>query len=69
MIGLTEYFIFYNKVRLHQSLNYRTPDTVYQLATGGGAIIVDKYNQRKKQGSAFPLQLMGYPLNLDAILS
>ena len=69
MMGLTEYFIFYNKVRLHQSLNYRTPDTVYQLSTGGGAMIVDKYSESKKQGSAVPLQLMGYPLNLDVILS
>ncbi len=27
--GLTEYFHFYNGRRIHQSLNYRTPDDVY----------------------------------------
>jgi putative transposase len=29
-IGLTDYFRFYNHVRPHQSLDYRTPDAVYQ---------------------------------------
>jgi len=67
--GLTEYFMFYNTTRLHQSLDYLTPDTVYQLASGGGAMIVDKYNKIEKQGSAVPLRLKGYPLNLDALLS
>ena len=67
--GLTEYFRFYNMTRLHQSLDYHTPDTVYQLASGGGAMIVDKYNKIEKQGSAVPLQLNGYPLKLDALLS
>lgn len=28
-LGLTEYFQFYNTKRPHQSLNYRTPSTVY----------------------------------------
>jgi putative transposase len=27
--GLTRYFNFYNNVRLHQSLNYRTPSEIY----------------------------------------
>lgn len=30
--GLTDYFVFYNHVRLHQSLNYRTPAEVYRSA-------------------------------------
>ena len=41
--GMAEYFIFYNCERPHQSLDYRTPDVVYRTATGGGALIVDKF--------------------------
>lgn len=44
LLGLTQYFLFYNEERLHQSLGYATPDVVYQTATGGGARIVDKFN-------------------------
>lgn len=44
LMGLTDYFIFYNEERRHQSLGYKTPDVVYQKATGGGATIVDKFN-------------------------
>jgi putative transposase len=28
--GLKRYFQFYNKERLHQSLNYKTPEEVYR---------------------------------------
>lgn len=45
MTGLTEYFLFYNTQRPHQSLGYCTPDDVYQRGVGGGACIVDKFNQ------------------------
>ena len=38
LLGLTDYFLFYNGKRRHQSLGYATPDVVYQTATGGGAI-------------------------------
>ena len=31
-IGLAEYFQFYNQERLHQGLNYLTPDSVYKQA-------------------------------------
>jgi putative transposase len=48
-VGLTNYFVFYNTERRHQALNYRTPDVVYQTASGGGARIVDKFG--KEQGS------------------
>jgi len=41
--GLAEYFTFYNGERPHQSLDYKTPDVVYRTATGGGALIVDKF--------------------------
>jgi putative transposase len=52
LLGLTEYFMFYNEVRPHQSLGYETPSTVYKNATGGGAKIVDKFGERDKQSFA-----------------
>ncbi|CAH1073934.1 Integrase [Candidatus Nitrotoga sp. 1052] len=48
LLGLTEYFVFYNMERTHQSLDYSTPDEVYRTACGGGASIVDKYGARKE---------------------
>ena len=46
MLGLAEYFVYYNAERPHQSLGYQTPDQVFETATGGGALIVDKYPRR-----------------------
>ena len=75
LIGLTEYFVFYNTERSHQSLGYDTPDQVYRTASGGGARIVDKYSEKEKihsgketenRGSAVPLHAEAYPLKLDA---
>jgi putative transposase len=43
LLGLTQYFAFYNGERYHQALGYKTPDQVYQTAEGGGAMIVDKF--------------------------
>jgi len=43
MLGLTKYFVFYNGERPHQALDYKTPNKVYTTATGGGALIVDKF--------------------------
>lgn len=51
LLGLTEYFVFYNTERTHQSLDYRTPDEVYLTASGGGASIVDKFSEREKSCS------------------
>ena len=48
LLGLTEYFIFYNMERTHQSLDYGTPNLVYRTAGGGGASIVDKFSARNK---------------------
>ena len=48
LLGLTEYFVFYNTERTHQSLDYSTPDEAYRTARGGGASIVDKYSPRKE---------------------
>jgi putative transposase len=45
-MGLKEYFVFYNTVRTHQSLDYSTPDVVYRTASGGGARIVDKFKEK-----------------------
>lgn len=44
LMGLTDYFVFYNEERYHQSLDHKTSSVVYQTATGGGAKIVDKFN-------------------------
>jgi len=44
LMGLTQYFLFYNQERYHQSLSYKTPHEVYQTAMGGGAKIIDKFN-------------------------
>ena len=44
LIGLTQYFVFYNQERYHQSLGYKTPHEVYQTAMGGGAKIIDKFS-------------------------
>ena len=47
MIGLAEYFVFYNGERPHQSLGNLTPDEVYATASGGGARIVDKFSKNE----------------------
>jgi putative transposase len=43
MVGLAQYFAFYNEERPHQSLGYQTPASVYRSGIGGGALIIDKY--------------------------
>jgi len=43
LLGLADYFAFYNGERPHQSLGQQTPDVVYRSAIGGGATIVDKF--------------------------
>lgn len=43
MVGLAEYFAFYNGERPHQSLGNKMPDVVYRTGMGGGAMIVDKF--------------------------
>jgi putative transposase len=75
-LGLMKYFLFYNRERTHQSLDYKTPDVVYRTANGGGAKIVDKYKERKepqgvlKTGAApFRCGLIGDHLKLDPLLS
>jgi putative transposase len=46
LLGLTEYFVFYKTERTHQSLDYRTSDEVYRIASSGGASMVDHFSER-----------------------
>lgn len=80
LLGLTEYFVFYNTERTHQSLDYSTPDEVYRTASGGGARIVDQFGETEHTpseptketetlGSAVPLHGTGCPLKLEALVS
>ena len=78
LLGLTEYFVFYNTERTHQSLGYDTPDQVYRTASGGGARIVDKFSataktrleiETKNRGSADQRHGIGDHLKLDTLLS
>jgi len=51
MVGLAEYFVFYNGERPHQSLGQKTPEVVYRTAVGGGAVIVDKFPRAVEEPS------------------
>ena len=42
-----------------QALQYKTPDEVYASASGGGALIVDKFHQRRNR---FTSQNRGSPV-------
>jgi len=57
--GLTKYFVFYNGERSHAALGKKTPDVIYQTATGGGAIIVDKFAGRVKEPTVSPISSEG----------
>ena len=46
LLGLSDYFAFYNNERPHQALGYRTPTDVHRCGTGGGAAIVDHFKDR-----------------------
>ena len=58
LLGLTEYFAFYNSERPHQSLGNRTPDVVYRSGEGGGARIVDHFGDAPGPSPA-PLRSAG----------
>ena len=57
-LGLASYFAFYNGERPHQSLSQKTPDVVYRTATGGGAMILDKFKGTQEESPA-PLRSTG----------
>jgi putative transposase len=48
LVGLTKYFAFYNTERPHQSLDNQTPQEVHKVSSGGGAMIVDKYQSQER---------------------
>lgn len=54
IIGITNYFAFYNAERPHQSLGNKTPSEVYVSGQGGGAMIVDKFGGSKKKSTGSP---------------
>ena len=54
-VGLAEYFAFYNGERPHQSLDQKTPDSVYISASGGGALIIDKFAEPPKTRDQKPV--------------
>ena len=47
LLGLADYFEFFNSERFHQSLDYLTPDEVYRTGSGGGAKIADKFSEKE----------------------
>lgn len=61
MLGLAEYFTFYNTKRMHQSLEYSTPDKVYLTASEGGAKIVDKYSKTERISSEIETKIGAAP--------
>ena len=65
MVGLTEYFAFYNGERPHQSLGDQTPQMVYRTGIGGGAMIVDKFGGAGG-GTPVPLRSTGVPPPAEA---
>jgi putative transposase len=70
LLGLTDYFLFYNGERRHQSLGYATPDVVYyHTATGGGAKIVGRFNSARE--SIVPAEELGqhHTLRFKRVLS
>ena len=48
VVGLAQYFAFYNAERPHQSVGYQTPISVYRSGIGGGALNIDKYGLPKR---------------------
>ena len=65
LVGLTKYFAFYNGECPHQALENQTPDVVYRNASGGGAMIVDKYGAA--QGLPIALRSTGTAFEEDRL--
>lgn len=58
MLGLAQYFAFYNGERPHQSLGNQTPEAVYASGQGGGAKIVDKFRAETGQRCSAASEVM-----------
>ena len=56
MLGLTQYFAYYNGERPHQSLGNAAPTVVYRNGIGGGALILDKFG---RAGGESPVERRG----------
>jgi putative transposase len=68
-VGLAQYFAFYNGARPHQALGYETPDHVYCVGAGGGALIVDKFDgagQELNRGSGTGQRRAAADVEMDA---
>lgn len=65
MVGLADYFAFYNAERPHQSLGQKTPAVVYRTAVGGGALIVDKFGGAVQE-TPVPLRSTGVSCTAEA---
>ena len=59
LLGLAEYFVFYNGERAHQSLSYKTPNEIYNKGEGGGAQIVDHFRDNHEIKTGFTGKNMG----------
>ena len=79
LLRLTKYFDFYNSKRPHQALKTQTQESVYKSASGGGAMIIEKFNKAApendasvmagNQGSAVQRLVKGVYLKLPKNLS
>jgi len=79
LLGLTEYFAFYNTERTHQSLDYSTrmrstgqraaAEQASWTNTAPEKELIKNIRQKQNWGSAIPLHVKSYPLKLDALLS
>ena len=65
LLGLSKYFVIYNCYRPRQALGNKTPDEVYQSASWGGAMIVDKYGA--KEGLPVALRSSGTAFRKDSL--
>lgn len=69
LLGLAEYFVFYNGERFHQSLSYKTPNEVYETGTHGGAEIADYFSHQEKSKTGSSSEEMGQRQSAAAALT